>query len=113
MPEGLEIKEFHGRGYRTAHVFESWRLAFLTQDDEYTHNTYIERHMETDEVFVLLQGEATLFIGMEREPVPMEINKLYNVTAGTWHNIVCDEKASVLVIENHATDKSNTEYHDL
>lgn len=113
MAEGLEIKEFNGRGYKGVHVFESWRIAFLTQDREYTHNTYIERHMKTDEVFVLLKGNATLYIGMDREPVKMEINKIYNVTAGTWHNIVCDEEASVLVVENDATDKTNTEYHYL
>lgn len=113
MHNGLEIKEFNGRGYKGVHVFESWRIAFLTQDDEYTHNTYIERHMKTDEVFVLLKGAATLYIGMEREPVEMSVNKIYNVTAGTWHNIVCDEEASVLVVENDATDKTNTEYHYL
>lgn len=113
MPDGLEIREFSGRGFKRVHVFNAWSLAFLTQDDEYTHNTYIERHMETDEVFVLLKGKATLYIGEDREPVAMEINKLYNVTAGTWHNIVCDEDASVLVIENSDTDKTNTEYIDL
>ncbi len=68
---------------------------------------------KTDEVFVLLKGKATLYIGENREPAAMEINKLYNVTAGTWHNIVCDEEASVLVIENSDTNKANTEYIDL
>ena len=110
MADGLEIKEFNGRGYDRTHIFKTWCVAFLTQDEEYTHNTYIERHMETDEVFVLLKGEATLFIGKDREPVKMEPCKIYNVTAGTWHNIVCDEEASVLIAENSDTDKSNSEY---
>lgn len=113
MAKGLEIKEFTGRGYKGVHVFKTWRVAFLTQDEEYTKNTYIERHMESDEVFVLLQGEATLFIGKEREPVAMEKNKIYNVTAGTWHSIECDEQASVLIIENDDTVKENSEYMDL
>jgi len=57
-----------------------------------------------------LKGEATLYIGENRTPVKMEPNKLFNVTAGTWHNIVCSEDASVLIAENSDTDKSNTEY---
>ncbi|MBQ7638214.1 MAG: cupin domain-containing protein [Clostridia bacterium] len=108
--KGLDVYEFGGRGYKRAITFKTWCLAFLTQDDEYTVNTYIERHMETDEVFVLLKGEATLYIGKERTPVKMELNKFYNVTAGTWHNIVCSSDASVLVAENSDTDKTNTEY---
>lgn len=113
MAMGLEIKEFNGRGYKAVHDFKTWRVAFLTQDEEYTKNTYIERHMETDEVFVLLKGKATLYIGMEREPVEMELNKIFNVTAGTWHSIECDEEASVLIIENQDTVKENSEYHNL
>ena len=113
MAKGLEIKEFNGRGYKGVHVFKSWRVAFLTQDEEYTKNTYIERHMETDEVFVLLKGKATLYIGMEREPVEMELNKIFNITAGTWHSIECDEEASVLIIENDDTTKENSEYYTL
>lgn len=110
---GLEILSFTGRGYDRTMIFKSWCVAYLTQDDEYTVNTYMERHMETDEVFVLLKGMATLYIGLDRVPVPMEPCKLYNVTVGTWHNIVCSEDASVLIVENSDTDKSNTEYHML
>jgi len=108
--KGLEISEFTGRGYKRTLVYKTWCVAFLTRDDEYTKNTYMERHLETDEVFVLLKGEATLYIGENRTPVKMEPNKLFNVTAGTWHNIVCSEDASVLIAENSDTDKSNTEY---
>ncbi len=110
---GLEISAFEGRGYDRTMIFRTWCVAFLTQDDEYTVNTYMERHTETDEVFVLLKGEATLYIGIERTPVRMEPNKLYNVTMGTWHNIVCSADASVLIAENSDTDKRNTDYHML
>lgn len=107
---GLQICEFNGRGYKRVMSYKTWCMAFLTQDDEYTKNTYMERHLETDEVFVLLKGEATLYIGEERTPVQMEPCKFYNVTEGTWHNIVCSEDASVLIAENSDTDKTNTEY---
>lgn len=110
MAKGLEIKEYTGRGYDRTHIFKTWCVAFLNQDEEYTKNTYIERHLETDEVFVLLKGEATLFIGKEREAVKMEPCKIYNVTAGTWHNIQCSSDASILIAENSDTVKENSEY---
>lgn len=107
---GLDVCEFNGSGYKRVMTYKTWCMAFLTRDAEYTKNTYMERHLETDEVFVLLKGTATLFIGKERTPVEMEPCKMYNVTEGTWHNIVCSEDASVLIAENSDTDKSNTEY---
>lgn len=111
--DGLEISEFNGRGYKRCMEFKTWCVAFLTQEDEYTENTYMERHLETDEVFVLLKGEATLYIGLDRKPFKMEPCKVFNVTAGTWHNIVCSADASVLIAENSDTDKTNSEYHYL
>ncbi len=113
MAKGLEIKEFNGNGYDRTHIFKSWCVAFLTQDDEIKNNTYMERHLETDEVFVLLKGSAVLYIGEEREPVNLEMYKIYNVTAGTWHSIECSEDASVLIVENSDTVKENSEYKQL
>ena len=110
---GLKICQFNGRGYKKVLEYKSWCMAYLTQDEEYTKNTYMERHLETDEVFVLLQGEATLYIGENRTPVKMEPLKFYNVTEGTWHNIVCSEDASVLITESNGTNKTNTEYFTL
>ena len=66
--------------------------------------------METDEVFVLLDGNATLIIGEEKKQYVMEKNKVYNVLAGTWHHIYTDEQAKVLIVENVDTGLANTEY---
>lgn len=111
--DGLEIKEYTGEGYDRTHIFKSWCVAFLNQNQEYIKNTYVERHTETDEVFVLLKGTATLYIGKEHEGVEMEPCKIYNVTVGTWHNIECSADASVLIAENSDTDASNTDYYYL
>ena len=49
-------------------------------------------------------------IGEEREAVTMEPCRLYNVRAGTWHNIRVSRDARVLILENSDTGKQNSEY---
>ena len=71
----------------------------------------LERHTKTDEVFVLLEGNATLHIGLKFEKTPMEMGKLYNVKCGQWHAISMMPNTKVVIIENEDTDKSKTEYY--
>ena len=68
--------------------------------------------MLTDEVFVLIKGKGSLFIGEKRTRVEMEIGKVYNVKKAVWHEMVLDEEALVLIVENDDTGKENTEYCD-
>ena len=63
--------------------------------------------MLTDEVFVLLEGQAVLYV--EDQKYSMEIGTLYNVKQGTWHHIVVSEDATVMVVENSNTCAENTE----
>jgi mannose-6-phosphate isomerase-like protein (cupin superfamily) len=110
--EGLEIFEHNGPAYdRTMHYGE-WRVAIANYGPLFDRQTYprIERHLLTDEVFVLLSGKASLVIGLEREEIEMEAGKLYNVKVGTWHNVLLDRDAKVLIVENHNTGLENTEY---
>ena len=69
----------------------------------------MERHLETDEVFVLLQGEAGLLIGKERLQIPLEIGKVCNVKKGIWHRVYMTPGAKVLIVENTNTGSHNTE----
>ncbi len=66
--------------------------------------------METDEVFVLLDGSATLFIGKEMNPVKMERFRIYNVKRGVWHQIHTEPETRCLIVENVDTSPSNSEY---
>lgn len=113
MNNGLEIKTYEGTGYDPTLPFKTWLVAFINFEERFDNITFIERHLETDEVFVLLAGSAELWIGEEREVVPMEPCKLYNVKAGTWHNIKVSRDAKVLVIENSDTVRENSEYRDI
>ena len=119
MDESLiEIRDYNGAGYQPLIDFASWRVAVMRYSDPYAPEKIerVERHVETDEVFVLLAGEVTLFVGdggTRAEclvPQPMEPLKLYNVKRGVWHTILFSRDASVLIVENRDTDQHNTEF---
>jgi hypothetical protein len=112
----LEIKEYKDEGYMPLIDFESWRVAVLKYCDELLPEniTKFQRHDESDEVFVLLQGQCTLFIGDGKEEVGiinhqiMEPLKLYNVKKSTWHSHTLSKEAVVLIVENVDTSLINS-----
>jgi ureidoglycolate hydrolase len=117
----LEIKEYRGEGYRPLINFGAWRVAILrwietTQPEKIT---YMERHTQTDEVFILLQGQATLILGENGPMVTglqrqvMESGKLYNVRQNAWHSVIMSRDATILIVENLDTGESNSEYYQL
>lgn len=112
--EGLEIREHRGEGYRRLIDGPKWTVAVLNYADRFDEAKFdtLERHLLTDETFVLLTGEATLLIGADARRVPLEPLKAYNVKAGVWHQILVKPGTSVLIAENSDTAKTNSEYLD-
>jgi hypothetical protein len=107
----IEIKEYQGDGYKPLIDFETWRVAVLKYCDELLPEniTKLQRHDESDEAFVLLQGNCTLFIADGKEEVgtiyqePMKLLKLYNIKKSTWHSHTLSKDAVVLIVENENT----------
>ncbi|KAF0107951.1 MAG: hypothetical protein FD146_1249 [Anaerolineaceae bacterium] len=119
MDESLiEIRDYTGAGYQPLIDYASWRVAVMRYSDPYAPEKIerVERHVETDEVFVLLAGQVTLFVGdgetrPERlVPQAMEPLKLYNVKQKVWHTILFSRDASVLIVENRDTGPHNTQF---
>lgn len=106
----IEIFEYDGSDYDRTMSFESWRVAFLNYSERFDIIDKLERHMLTDEVFILLKGCATLLVGENMKEYPMENNKLYNVKKGVWHAIKVSQDAKIVVVENNNTSRDNTEY---
>ena len=77
---------------------------------------FMERHTHTDEVFVLLNGLATLILGGNGPHASvlflqdMEKGKIYNVKRNAWHAILTSQDATILIVENKDTGEVNTEY---
>lgn len=107
----LVITESDKDGFKAVDGFESWRIAIINSCEAlYEENrTQMQRHLETDEVFVPIMGESALLIGEERIRYDLEIGKVYNVKLGTWHVVVMKEGAKLLVIENEGTGMENSE----
>ena len=115
MSNRIDILEFDGDNYGKLTSFESWRVAMINYGNRVEkENLYrMERHMLTDEVFVLLEGEATLIVGDNEDLYPMEKNKVYNITKAEWHAIFVSKDAKILIVENEDTGVENTEYRPL
>jgi len=119
--ELLDILEYDGEGYQPLVDFGTWRVAFLRFIDEIIPENIhrLERHVETDEVFVLLEGKAILFVGEGEKEIKklhsiiMEPGKLFNVRKNAWHCCVLSRDGTILLVENCDTGKDNTDYVDL
>lgn len=115
--ELIEISENKQEGYNPMVDYESWRVAVLTDCEELEAPliNWMQKHNETDEVFVLLKGSCILFTGGkednqigEIEAVNMEPCKLYNVKKGVWHNHTLSKDSLVLIVENRDTNDDNS-----
>jgi ureidoglycolate hydrolase len=114
--DNIEIVELQEEGYKPLVDFETWRVAVLKycNDVRLENIKTMQRHQETDEVFVLLKGNCTLISGGNGEEidkietVKMEPNRIYNVKKGVWHNHILDEEGEVLIVENQNTCDDNS-----
>lgn len=112
----IEIHQHTGEGYKRLVEYQGWVAAVLNHAPTTTPEgvIYFEKHMLTDEVFVLLQGSCTLLeAGNGEHPgeihaVPLEPCKFYNVKAGVWHSHMLSKDAAVAVIENIETGTANS-----
>lgn len=112
IPDGLQIFEYTGEGYNRTMHFGKWRVAFLNWSEKFSEGSGFppERHLLTDEVFVLLSGAAMLEVGEKLEKVRLEPCRLYNIRAGVWHRVSVSRDAKLLIVENHSTGPENSEY---
>jgi len=113
--DGLDVLEHTGDGYRRLVDGPKWTLACLNYAERFDEANLcrLERHLLTDETFVLLTGEATLLVGENADRVPMRPLKFYNVRAGVWHHILVTPGTRVLIGENSDTSRDNSEYMEL
>ena len=103
----IEDYTYDGEDFCAVFSSADWKIGLLRSSERFSHLGQLERHLETDEVFVLLCGSATLYTDTEsKEMKPCHV---YNIPCGIWHHIVVSEDALVMVAENQNTSKANTE----
>lgn len=114
----LEIREHKLSGYKPLVDYANWRVAILNYSDDLRSENIstVQRHNETDEVFVLLRGRCILFLGEGDQTVTaihgqeMMPHTLYNVKKKVWHSHTLSEDAMVLVVENRDTTYDNSPF---
>lgn len=114
----LEVRTHDGPDYKPLIDYESWRVALLNYTPDLLPEKInrMQKHTETDEVFVLLSGHCILFLGEGEDSVTrvhavdMEPHKFYNVKKNCWHLHTLSEDARVLIVENRDTVVENSPY---
>lgn len=117
----METIKFEENGFMPLVYFKGWRVAVLNFFDMVSKEKFyrVERHMETDEVFVLLKGQAYLIVGDDNEKmldvrlIKMEECTIYNIKQNVWHHIIMSEDCSVLIVEEADTSLENSEYFEI
>lgn len=112
----LEIHDCEGTGYQPLIDYDKWRVAILRYCDELLPERIfaMQRHNETDEVFVLLEGRCILFLAEGKDTIEsiigidLEPQKIYNVKRCVWHSHTLNNDASVLIVENRDTTAQNS-----
>jgi oxalate decarboxylase/phosphoglucose isomerase-like protein (cupin superfamily) len=93
--------------------------AIITHSAMYSEGkvTEMKRHNDTDEVFVLLSGNATLLtrdnINEKCQVTKLSLGTVYTVKSGTWHYLAVSADAKVFVTENGSIDPQNTDKLDV
>lgn len=117
----LEVLDHTKEGYSPVVDYAAWRVALLNYSKDLLPEniTAMQRHNETDEVFVLLCGRCVLFIGEGDEKVTavhaqnMQPFRIYNVKKSTWHSHTLSRDARVLIVENRDTTFDNSPFCSL
>lgn len=117
----VEIGEYFGAGYAPVLDFHGWRVAMLRFGDHTSPEQFhrIERHRETNEVFMLTAGAADLIIfdgdehPTEPQVIQMRLNVAYNVEQAVWHHAVLSEDAHIVLFERSDTSQANSDYVEL
>jgi mannose-6-phosphate isomerase-like protein (cupin superfamily) len=114
----LEIHPWEEDGYKPLVFTDDWMVAILNWEDIFAWEKVgeIERHNETDEVFVLTKGRAVLFVVSpegQMQVEDMQPGVIYNVPQGVWHNLIATHDASWIIVENRDTHLHDCEFRQL
>ena len=83
----IDVLQYLDEGYKPIIDFETWRVAVLRycEELEVQNLKTMQKHSQSDEVFVLLEGNCTLFEGEQGDyigaldAIALEPLKMYNV----------------------------------
>lgn len=109
--------EYEGKGLTRVFENEKWMVGLKNwkPENDISGIDCLERHNETDELFILLAGRCTLLFGNETENgleigcVEMDPLKVYNIPRTLWHNTVTQADTKLALIEDSSTGAANSD----
>ena len=121
MKQLLDKYQHLDPGYNPFLITPTWQVAQLNfSEDQLIENiNRVDIHHHTDEVFILLVGEAVLITAeVEGAQIAfqgdqMEHGITYNVPEKTWHNIAMKAGSKVIIVEDSNTHLGDFEFYDL
>jgi len=117
LDQFLQVQRHSAEGYAPLVFSAGWQAAILNWEPpiDLASLSEIERHAQTDEVFVLWRGRAALFVqtGANIALADLEPGAVYTVTRGTWHNLVASRDVSLVIVENRDTHVLDTQLRPL
>ncbi|MEN0616770.1 hypothetical protein ABK730_08950 [Klebsiella indica] len=119
MQCSVKIGQYDGTGLQCMVESADWFVGIKNwkPENDIQHIDTLERHLLTDEVFILLDGKCTLLVIDENDTakfhfqyIPMEPYKVYSIPKGTWHNTITWPGVKLALIENRNTSAENSEF---
>ena len=112
-----EIIDCEKEGFNSVFKSDFWQVASARYAKSYSKEdfTYMKRHLKTDEVFTLIEGEAVLHTVEDGKAVDIKIEKgkIYCVYKGTWHYLEISRDALLIIVENKDVFPEDTERMEL
>lgn len=115
----MKIESYNYTGEAMARVYENekWTIGIKNwkPGSDPGGIDCLERHNETDELFVLVRGSCVLVCaeetgaGLEFSSVEMELDTVYNIPRGLWHNAITSRNAKLIVMEDVSTGMNNSD----
>ena len=104
----MKTYEYQGEGFCPVLESGEFRCCIINSTPRLEKLGRIEYHTSSDEIFMLISGSATLYIGEECVKHKLIKGKLYSVPPFEWHGITLEKNSSVLIVENRDTGDENT-----
>ena len=119
----MEIQKlsFDGEGMSRVYEAPAWMVGVKNWKpaNDITGIDCLERHNQTDELFVLLRGRCVLAFaketsaGLEFGAIEMEPMHVYNIPRSMWHNTVTQKDTKLILVEDSSTSMENSEIRPL
>mgnify|MGYP001165603290 CR=1 FL=1 len=110
--------EHEGKGLQRVYENKEWMVGIKNYkpENDISNIDCLERHNETDELFILLRGTCILLCALEDlindsielKAISMELDKVYNIPKGLWHNTITQQETKLILIEAASTSQQNS-----